>query len=139
MRENVRSNCEAASWAEEGFEAAKLCQGHLSTKVDAVKRVIKARRDRHTVLPAHLFADPAWDMLLALYAAELDQIHLATSSLCDESQVPVTTALRWIGILANEGLIEQHRDPSDARRVYITLSSKGAGSMAAYFQTNASS
>lgn len=121
------------------FEAARLKQAHLATKVDAVKRAIQARRDRRTFLPAHLFADPAWDMLLALYAAELDQIHLAPSSLCDESQVPPTTALRWIGTLANEGLIEQHRDPSDARRDYVALSSKGVGSMAAYFQTNASS
>lgn len=121
------------------FEAATLKQALLVTKVDAVKRAIQTRRDRLTFLPAHLFADPAWDMLLALYAAELDQIHLATSSLCDESQVPPTTALRWIGTLANEGLIEQHRDPSDARRVYVKLSPKGVESMAAYFQTNASS
>jgi DNA-binding MarR family transcriptional regulator len=99
-----------------------------------VKVAIKARRDRDAFLPAHLFADPAWDMLLELYACELDQTRMSISNLCDASAVPATTALRWIGTLESEGLIQRQSDPLDARRFFVRLTSKAVSSMEAYFQ-----
>jgi hypothetical protein len=35
-----------------------------------------------------LFADPAWDILLDLYAARLEQQRVAVSSLCIAAAVP---------------------------------------------------
>ena len=124
---------ETALRAVEEFRVKTSDEANLNTSAADVRRAIKARRDRTKFLPGHLFADPAWDMLLELYAAELDQIRFATSSLCDASAVPATTALRWISTLENEGLIERHSDPLDARRVFIRLSSKGVRGMKAYF------
>ena len=62
-----------------------------------VKRAIKARRDRREGLfPITCFLRiRAWDMMLALYSAELAQVGLLTvSNLCDASNVPPTTALQ---------------------------------------------
>ena len=39
----------------------------------AVRAIIKQRRNRDRFFDAQLFADPAWDILLELYAAELGQ------------------------------------------------------------------
>jgi DNA-binding MarR family transcriptional regulator len=112
----------------QNFLASRTRSGSVS-----VRQVIQSRRDRNAFFPAHLFADPAWDILLELYAARLDQQRVSTSEVCERSAVPPTTALRWIIALEVEGLIERRPDPLDRRRVFISLSAKGADGMQAYF------
>ena len=77
-----------------------------------VRRLIRVRRDRERYLPAEIFADPAWDMLLDLMAAQLDQREVPVSSLCIAAAVPTTTALRWIRSLSEAGLFERRMDPA---------------------------
>jgi len=104
--------------------------------VDAgtVRAVIRARRLRDQFLGTELFADPAWDMLLDLYAARLERQRVAVSSLCIAAAVPATTALRWIKTLTDLGLVVRAADPQDGRRVYIELSARAAAGMEAYFK-----
>ncbi|MBY8821648.1 winged helix DNA-binding protein [Sphingomonas colocasiae] len=97
------------------------------------RRVIRARRLRARFFGDDLFADPAWDMLLDLAAARLEGGAVAVSSLCIASAVPPTTALRWIRIMTEQGLLVRTADPMDGRRVFIGLSDAVAGSMNAYF------
>jgi DNA-binding MarR family transcriptional regulator len=134
LQKILHANVHGAEHALETFKALASEQKGIPPKASDVKDAIKARRAREAFLPAHLFADPAWDMLLELYAAELDQTRMATSNLCDASAVPATTALRWIGTLESEGLIERHSDPLDGRRVFVRLSPTAVSSMEAYFQ-----
>jgi hypothetical protein len=54
---------------------------------------ICARRLRERLLPAGLFADPAWDMLLDLYAAEIEEQPVSVTSACIAAAAPATTAL----------------------------------------------
>lgn len=86
-----------------------------------VRDMLRARRLREEFLPGDLFADPAWDMLLDLLAARLDQERVSVSSLCIASAVPPTTALRWIRTLTEKGFVHRQADPHDGRRVFITL------------------
>jgi DNA-binding MarR family transcriptional regulator len=81
-----------------------------------------------------LFADPAWDMLLELHAAELGQRRMATSELCIGAAVPATTALRWVEKLNQKGLVARRNDPLDGRRVWVELSPHGASLMRRYFE-----
>lgn len=99
-----------------------------------VKALIKDRRIRDEYFNADLFADPAWDMLLELFHALLEQRRVATSNLCDSAAVPHTTALRWITTLKEEGLIVTEGDRFDARRKFVSLSMNGMNSMGAYFE-----
>ena len=103
--------------------------------VDAatVRRTIRARRLRDQVFDAGLFADPAWDMLLDLYAAKLEHARVSVSSLCIAAAVPPTTALRWITSMTEAGLFERQADPLDRRRVYIGLSEEACGAMNRYW------
>ena len=98
-----------------------------------VLAILKARRRRSQFFPEDLFADPAWDILLELYATELGQRRISISSLCIGAGVPATTALRWINALENKGLITRQDDPVDGRRVYASLAEKGIDAMQAYF------
>jgi hypothetical protein len=91
-----------------------------------VRRLLRLRRDRDRWLPAEIFADPAWDMLLDLLAAQLEGKRVPVSSLCIAAAVPTTTALRWVRGLTEAGLFERRVDPDDARRAHISLSPDAA-------------
>ena len=97
-----------------------------------IRLAIRSRRMRGQFFQGELFADPAWDMLLDLYASELERRQVSVSSLCIAAAVPPTTALRWIGTLHDAGLFERKADPTDRRRAYIGLSAKGLDGMRAY-------
>lgn len=98
-----------------------------------VRQVIRQRRLRDELFEAELFADPAWDMLLDLYAAKLDRSRVSVSSLCIAAAVPATTALRWIKTLTESGLFERHADIHDARRIFVQLSEGATQAMHRYF------
>jgi hypothetical protein len=107
------------------------------SKVDAdmVRSLIRVRRLREQFFTRELFADPAWDMLLDLMAARLEQSRVAVSSLCIAAAVPATTALRWIRTLTEHGLFVRRQDPEDGRRVFIELSDPAAEALNAYLYT----
>lgn len=98
----------------------------------AVRAIIRARRLRDQFFGPDLFADPAWDILLDLYAARLEKQRVAVSSLCIAAAVPATTALRWIKTLTDMGLLVRAADPQDGRRVYIELAPQAAEGLQAY-------
>ncbi len=97
-----------------------------------VRSAIKARRMRDQFFQPALFADPAWDMLLDLFAARLEHARVSVSSLCIAAAVPPTTALRWISTLSEAGLIEREADPLDKRRAFIGLSEGASAGMQGY-------
>ncbi|MBR0553868.1 hypothetical protein [Stakelama marina] len=98
-----------------------------------VRDVIRLRRLRARFFDAGLFADPAWDMLLDLFAARLERARVSVSSLCIAAEVPPTTALRWISTMTEAELFEREADPHDRRRAYIVLSERAADGMSRYF------
>jgi len=102
------------------------------TSAQEIRALIRSRRLRAQFFPPDLFADPAWDMLLDLFAAQLEHRRVSVSSLCIAAAVPPTTALRWIGTMHDAGLFERQADPSDRRRAYIALSTKGVEGMRSY-------
>jgi DNA-binding MarR family transcriptional regulator len=95
--------------------------GDPDSRAQAARTWIRVRRAREKLLGADLFADPAWDMLLDLYIEHKAGRSPSVSSLCLASQVPVTTALRWISKLEHDGLITRSHDPKDGRRIYVHL------------------
>ena len=92
---------------------------------------MKARRGRNIVFGSHLFSDPAWDILLDLYVSQCNGKKLSVSDVCEGSDAPMTTALRWISNLQREGLICRKADPSDKRRWFLMLTDDGVCKMEA--------
>lgn len=99
---------------------------------DEVRAILRCRRLRGRFFDPALFADPAWDMLLDLMAARLEDEEVAVTSLCIAAAVPSTTALRWIRNMTDIGLFHRRADPSDGRRVYISLTDAAARAMSRY-------
>ncbi|HEY0013725.1 MAG TPA: MarR family transcriptional regulator [Allosphingosinicella sp.] len=85
------------------------------------RHYLKARRLRESLFPEGLFADPAWDMLLDLFASRLEGHKVCVSSACSAASVPQTTALRWVDRLEECGLVVRRPDPQDSRRIYVEL------------------
>lgn len=102
-----------------------------------VRATIRVRRMRDQHFPSELFADPAWDMLLDLYAARLEGRRVSVSSLCIAAAVPPTTALRWIGTMHDADLFGREADPTDRRRAHIRLTDRAASAMRGYFAATA--
>jgi hypothetical protein len=117
-----------------GFNGQSGPMFFTSPTVDGafVRKMIRQRRLRDRFFPADIFADPAWDMLLDLFAARLERRSVSVSSLCIASAVPATTALRWIKSLTDAGIFVREADPHDGRRIFITLSEGAEAGMRAY-------
>ena len=98
-----------------------------------IRETIKSRRLRERYFAADLFADPAWDILLDLFAARAEGVSVSVSSLCIAAAVPPTTALRWITAMTSNGILLRRHDPDDARRVFIELSNETAEQLESYF------
>lgn len=100
-----------------------------------IRQYIRARRMRDQYLPADLFADPAWDMMLDLLAARIAGQNVSVSSLCIAAAVPPTTALRWIRQLTDRAVFARVDDPADGRRVFIELTDDAAEAVLSWVKT----
>ena len=98
-----------------------------------VQWFMRARRLRERYFGTELFADPAWDMLLDLFASELCGFRTSVSSLCLAGGVPPTTAFRWVNALVEKGTFLRHEDPLDGRRAFVELSPNASEAMKSYF------
>ncbi|EZP50922.1 MULTISPECIES: MarR family winged helix-turn-helix transcriptional regulator [Sphingomonas] len=107
-----------------------------AVRAQEVRRLIQCRQLRSKFFGQFggeaLFEDPAWDMLLDLFAAELEGAQVSVSSLCIAAGVAPTTALRWIAKMTELGLFIRHPDPTDRRRAFMTLSPRASEAMRAY-------
>jgi hypothetical protein len=118
------------------FLAEPAASSNLPTiEAEEVRALLRLRRLRNNYFSPQLFADPAWDMLLDLTAAQLEGEKVAVSSLCIASAVPATTALRWIKTMCDAKLFERHADPLDGRRIFIGLSPGASKAMLTYLGT----
>ena len=104
--------------------------------VAAVRGVIESRRARSDFFNGSLFSDPAWDIILELYATGLEQRKHTIGSLSRNVAVPPTSVARWLKALESENLVIKWEDHLDARRVFVKLSDQGRASLDAYFSSS---
>lgn len=98
------------------------------------RRLYSDRRSRASLFGDEaLFGEPAWDVLLDLFIAAKENKRVPVTSACIGAAVPVTTALRWLALMEERGLILREADPTDARRVFVRLSADAYARMATYF------
>lgn len=102
--------------------------------LDFIRAMLRARRLRDEHFPADLFADPAWDILLDLMSARLERKRVTVSSLCVAAAVPPTTALRWIAVLTERGLLVRDIDGADRRRAFVSLSDIAARALGTWLR-----
>ncbi|WP_371815547.1 MarR family transcriptional regulator [Erythrobacter sp. JK5] len=98
------------------------------------RRTYAVRRQRAAIFgSSELFGEPAWDILLDLFIAQAEGKTVSVSSACIGSAAPPTTGLRWLGVLADQGLVLREQDADDQRRVLVRLTERGIAAMEQYF------
>lgn len=96
------------------------------------RTILKARQQRHEFLDTSLFADPAWDIMLDLTSAALEGRSVPLLSASAAANVPMTTALRYLKRLAEDGVVKRWDDPDDKRRSLVALEDSALESMILY-------
>jgi DNA-binding MarR family transcriptional regulator len=99
-----------------------------------IHAMLHARRRREEIISKGIFNDPAWDLLLVLYAARLANDRTRVTDLCRLAGIPDATALRWIEKLEQESLVLRNPDEADRRQVFIELSPRGFALMNNFFR-----
>lgn len=105
------------------------------TSLQSVRAFIRARRARSGLFGKSFFSDPAWDILLELYAVKLAQRRVSMSDICRAAEVPLATGVRWLGELETQGHVKRSADHLDARRIWVQLTPAGADRMSEFFRS----
>ncbi len=122
---------EAGAAAPSGFPTTHGQQAAPPASLaDLARRFYSQRRRRSRHLPAGLFGEPAWDILLDLFIAAEEGRRIPVTSACIAADVPATTGLRWLQVLENSELVERRADPADGRRTHVALTVAGYTAMA---------
>jgi DNA-binding MarR family transcriptional regulator len=102
---------------------------------DALRRcaaeTLRLRKRRQLRFSASMFGEPAWELLLILYAN--DGVRFTIKHLSDRAGLPPTTALRWIDVLVQQGFISRESHPTDMRKVMVELAEPGRSALDMYF------
>ena len=114
-----------------GGSYAALLHGKNFSGVCA-ESIFRDRQLRTKFFPTVPFADPAWDLLLDLYWRGLKGEIVTVSNACMAAGVPTTTALRWIDILIELGLVTREADVADRRRILLQLTADSRQRMETY-------
>lgn len=111
-----------------------IATSNVSSRLESVRTILSLRWARRSYFQPELFGEPAWDILLELYAAHLSNRSECVSSLCIASGVPATTALRRLVSLELNGWIKRRPDPLDDRRTHMRLSGKSLQAFDRFFE-----
>ena len=93
------------------------------------------RLQRARYFPPGLFGEPAWDILLDLFAALHGCELRSVKEVCLAANVPEATALRHIDGLIAQGLVTRRRDRTDNRRKFLTMTPEGNRRMLDYLRS----
>ena len=106
-----------------------LVAAHL---VRIVSEMIRSRKKRAAVFSQSLFSDPAWDIVLTLFLAQIRKERITTSEVSNTTSIPLTTVHRWIETLEQKGWAGRTPDPNDQRRLFVELSPRGSTAMCSW-------
>ena len=111
------------SSADEAADA-ETPDSDMATLERRARQLLESRRRRIAIFGPHMFAEPAWDMLLVLYLSGRGRRQTQTS-LGELSGASRSTAMRWIDFLSCRDLIRREEHPTDKRRNFVSLTEKG--------------
>lgn len=91
--------------------------------------ILCVRRGREAAMGRELFSDPAWDILLELFAARLGCRRMTVDELARSIDMPRSTTARWIEVLSDRGLVTTVSDFGDRAKLWIELTAHGDATM----------
>jgi DNA-binding MarR family transcriptional regulator len=111
--------------------AADLVRPPRSELISLAHSLWLLRQLRGRIFPAAMFAEPAWDILLALYA-RLGRQKPRITEVAELSGAPASTAFRWIEYLEAHDFIVREAAPHDRRVALVSLTEQAIESLESY-------
>ena len=129
--ENVEAQLRDLEARLSSLEQSRAMLDEERARIRIVVETQEIRRRRDDIFGRDLFGDPAWNILLELYLAELEDRKMLLSHVA-EDEVSPSTVLRWLNKLEREGWIRREPDPTRGRRIYAVLTPKASKAMRIY-------
>lgn len=122
--------------ARQGFagsssDLAVRADNESDSLLERARVILANRRRRSAIFGTQMFSEPAWEILLTLYADQQAQRY-TQSGVIDASGTSKTTALRWIDYLLERDFIRREDHPTDKRLKFLTLSENGLNLLEMY-------
>lgn len=89
-----------------------------------IRDLLRKEMKRREIGGGELFGDPTWAMLLDLLLAKIEGRRVSVSSACIASGAPMSTALRLVRRLVDEGVLCRLPDEQDRRRHFLAINPK---------------
>jgi len=93
----------------------------LSALAEFARAQYAHRLQSNRIFGFEVSSDPAWNMLLDLFIQRVEGKRVSVSSACVASAAPMTTALRYLDMLEERGLLARVPDLLDKRRILVEL------------------
>ena len=97
--------------------------------------LLEAQRLRADMRVDRLFREPAWTILLVLFADNNGGHEYTVSNMVFATALPGATIIRSVEALEEARMVERVPDPNDGRRKWLRLTPLARQRMAAYFET----
>jgi len=112
--------------------------GHCSESMETslqmdIRRARKLRQLRKRIFGKDNYSGPGWDILLHLFEMHVAQLRDTVGNVSDGAELPIATAVRWIGRLEQEQLVSVRDDQFDRRRRFVELTDSAVQLMNSYF------
>lgn len=104
---------------------------HAFELQNRARKILARRKERIAIFGSPIFGEPAWEMLLWLYAMDTEA-RQSLSRLTELSGSSRSTAVRWIGYLEKKGWLTREPHPTDRRSAFIQLTSLGRRDLERY-------
>lgn len=95
---------------------------HAAAAARAISANLAEREKRLPFLPS---CNPGWKILIELYIAQTDNRPISITDIGHVSAIPTATILRWLALLADNGLVVRSPDTKDRRRTWLNLTPEG--------------
>ncbi len=89
------------------------------------RSILSQNQIRKKLFSNNLFGDPGWYMLLELFVQYLEGTKISSKSLTISADCPPTTALRYVGLLEEAGLVTRTSSTDDRRFTLVELTQEG--------------
>lgn len=96
------------------------------------KWTLEDRKRRSRFFRSDLFGEPGWHILLDLFIQQKVGKRTSVMAARIGSGAATTTALRYLALLIEDGLVEREGDPSDGRRSWLSLTPQAMETMTEY-------
>ena len=100
--------------------------------LEQIEGILTRQREYSEFLERHGLTNASGDILLRVAWLLASGEKPCVTDLCALVEYPRTTALRYITMLEEQGLIQRERDASDGRRWFVKLTQKGSTAIQHY-------